>query len=141
MSGAKQLKSVLLEREADPEIGIDHMAILLGRMPRRRCGLVRMGWYKDARSNRFLGLKIELLASTRSDAAVVEVRRDICKAMPINQRLTDRDMYLEQVIEMLAPRVGEGIGLAHVAGAIDQINAGWDLLETFKALEAVATPA
>lgn len=132
-------RSVVLP--SDPVTGFsrsDCLLMLAGPMPRRRCGLLRMGFFRDASKSRdFLCIRIERLAWASDFAQVLETQLDVCQAIAVDRTWSDRDAYLQHCIEMLGQRLHCGTRLDVLAPAILAMNSAWDLLGVFQSLETL----
>lgn len=134
-------RSVLLDHSTNPlsiQTASDCLILLAGPMLCRRFGLLRMAWYHDPlKSVEFLCLKVERLAWASNSAVVLETRHYVCKAVTLNHSLNDRDVYMEQCIEMLGARLMEGVTLEVLEPGLKAMNAQWDLLDLFRKLESL----
>lgn len=115
---------------------VDCLSMVEGPMPRRRSGLLRMGFHRDAKmSQEFLCIRIERLAWASDEAQVLETEVHVCRAIALDQRLNDRDDYLKHCIEMMGQRLHCGKRLKLLTPAIAAMNKSWNLLGVFQMLE------
>jgi hypothetical protein len=125
----------LLAPYRDPGLAQMRLSALCGPLPSHRCTLLELSVSHDPMisGEHFL---MRTILRDRISGERVASRTDICKALPLSGHVDDRQIYVREMCQMIAPHVrAHHLKLRHLARVVDVMNESWNLLGVFQELE------